>query len=120
MKLLLKQSADSIIDKQFDGNKVGYDALQVDSFLDQVASDYVAMEKFLNKNEKEIETLQNEISSLKEKITTLEANNAVLNEKLKDMPEGVEISLANIDLLKRISALEQALYKLGKDPSEIK
>lgn len=120
MKLLLKQSADSIIDQQFEGNKVGYDALQVDNFLDVVASDYVAMEKFLNKNEKEIELLKKEIASLKEKITTLEANNAVLSEKIKDMPEGVEISLANIDLLKRISLLESALYKLGKDPSEIK
>lgn len=120
MKLLLKQSADSIIDRQFDGNKVGYDALQVDNFLDEIASDYVAMEQFAIKKEKAIEELKNEIAHLKEKNSVLEADNAILNEKMKDVPEGVEISLANIDLLKRISALEQALYKLGKDPSEIK
>ena len=119
MKLLLKQSADSVVERQFPANKAGYDPLQVDNFLDEVAADYVTVDQFLVKNEKYIESLNREITSLKEKLATLEANNAVLMEKLKDVPDDVELSLANIDLLKRISALEQALYKLGKDPREI-
>lgn len=119
MKLLLKQSADSVVERQFPANKAGYDPLQVDNFLDEVAADYVTVDQFLVKNEKHIESLNREISSLKEKLAKLEADNAVLLEKLKDVPDDVELSLANIDLLKRISALETALYKLGKDPREI-
>ena len=119
MKLLLKQSADSIVEREFKANKAGYDPLQVDSFLDEVAADYVTVDQFLIKNEKHIEALNKEISSLKEKLSNLEARNAVLEEKLKDVPDDVELSLANIDLLKRISALEHALYKLGKDPRDI-
>lgn len=120
MKLLLKKSADLIVEHQFSSNKAGYDALEVDSFLDEIVSDYVSVDQFLIKNEKFIESLNQEISSLKEKNAVLEANNAILVEKLKDVPDGVELSYANIDLLKRISSLEQALYKLGKDPREIK
>ena len=120
MDVKLKHDASSIIDHQFDGNKPGYDALQVDSFLDEVASDYVAIEQYISKYNKLIEELKLENKTFKDKISKLEMENALLNEKLKNVPEGAEISLANIDLLKRISLLEQALYKLGKDPSSIK
>ena len=120
MELKLKQSASSIIDRQFDANKAGYNALQVDSFLDEITSDYVAFEQYVSKSNKTIDDLNREINHLKDKLSKLEIDYAVLNERIKDVPEGVEISLANLDLLKRISALEQALYKLGKDPSQIK
>ena len=120
MQKKLTLSSDEILNKEFSLQYKGYVPQEVDSFLDEVASDYVAIEQYVSKCKKFIEDLQLENKSFKDKISKLEIENALLNEKLKNVPEGAEISLANIDLLKRISLLEQALYKLGKDPSTIK
>ena len=43
-----------------------------------------------------------------------------MREKLGGITDNKEASLSNLDLLKKISSLEQALYKLGVDPSTIK
>ena len=42
-----------------------------------------------------------------------------MNEKLKNISDNENASLSNLDLLKRISALEQALYKAGINPNTI-
>lgn len=48
---------------------------------------------------------------LKDRLTTTEANLAVLEEKMKNISDNESVSMANLDLLKRISTLEQALLK---------
>lgn len=120
MDLKLKQSADSILDREFSANKAGYDAYEVDSLLDEIVSDYLAMQQYLQKKEKYISDIEKENVLLKSNVEKLEVENAVFNEKFKSISENENLSLSNLDLLKRISALENALYKLGKDPNEIK
>lgn len=120
MDLKLKHTADSVLEHEFQAVKPGYDPFDVDSFLDEIVTDYVAIQQFLQKNKKILEELKKENQVLKNKVEKLEIENAVLNEKFKSVSENDNASLSNIELLKRISALENALYKLGKDPSEIK
>lgn len=120
MNLKLKLNADIILDHEFTANKAGYDALEVDSFLDEIVTDYLAISQYSSKVEKEIADLKSHNALMKEKLEKLESENAILNEKFKSVENNDSASLANLDLLKRISLLEQALYKLGKDPSEIK
>ncbi len=133
MDLKLKKNASEILSHKFECQKHGYDCYEVDTFLDDVCSDYVAMEQEIKKDQKQIEVLQEKLDKsesenhdldvenqrLNGKISELELQYAVLSQKFKDVPDGVDVSMANIDLLKRISNLEQALYKLGKDPSKI-
>lgn len=119
MSVNLKLDSNKILHKQFEGSKPGYNALQVDSFLDTVISDYEAMEKYASDAEHKIEELNNLNNMLNKRLTKDEADLAVMTEKLKNISENDNASLSNLDLLKRISALEQALFKLGVDPNTI-
>ncbi len=116
IKLLL--NASKISQKEFEGSKPGYDALQVDSFLDIVIKDYETMEKYLIESEEEITTLKNKITLLTKNLSELEVKVSIYEKKLKDYSEA-NTNVENIDLLKRISALEKALAKLGVNPSLI-
>ena len=47
--------------------------------------------------------------------------NEILNDKLKNISDNdSNVTLSNIDLLKKLSLLEQALFKAGIDPNNIK
>lgn len=119
MPLKLKLDANKIYHKEFEGTKPGYNALQVDSFLDIVIKDYEMMDNYIVSAEETIEDLTKMNKMLKDRLTQIEANNAVMNEKLKNISDNENASLSNLDLLKRISALEQALYKAGINPNTI-
>lgn len=120
MKIQTKLTPNKIVDKEFPPKKHGYDALEVDKFLDVVVEDYVDMEQHINKLEKENEELMRTAKLYKTRMDQAEIQNEVMKEKLGDISNNKDASLSNIDLLKRISSLEQALYKLGIDPSTIK
>ena len=120
MDLKLKHSTDEILEHEFKSNTAGYDALEVDMYMDEIVQDYYAIQQYSEKAEARLKELEKENHSLKEQKDKFEAENAVLSEKIKMLSANESGSLANIDLLKRISVLEQALYKLGKDPTKIK
>lgn len=120
MKPNLKLSAKRIVDQEFSGKKPGYDALQVDEFLDEVVKDYIAFEQYSNQTSATIEDLNKTCKLLKERLAQVEIQNSVMTEKFKNISDNKDVSLSNLDLLKRISLLEQALYKTGIDPSKIK
>lgn len=119
MALHLKLDSNKILHKQFEGNKPGYNALQVDSFLDVVMNDYQTMEQYEEASEKKIKELTDLNTMLNERLTKEEAQLVTLNEKMKNIKSNDKASYNNIDLLKRISALETALYKAGIDPNTI-
>ena len=66
IKLLL--DSNKVYHKVFEGSKPGYDALQVDSFLDIVVKDY--------------DTVADYVANTDKLISTLQAKNNVLTEKL--------------------------------------
>lgn len=117
----LKLSADAIYNQSFTGNKSGYDCLQVDTLLDSVISDYETFDAFVKEQEVAKGELERMNRLLNERVTSLQVENTVLKQKLDDLagasPNG---SGDNLALLKRISALEEALFKAGIDPTSIK
>lgn len=121
MDLELQLNSQKIMDKEFSGKKPGYDALEVDEFLDLVISDYDKMEKYVNDVNKVIVELQKTCKVYKDRLDNIEVQNEILSDRLKNISDNdSNVSLSNIDLLKKISLLEQALFKAGIDPNSIK
>ena len=122
-ELNLKLSAQEVNSKEFSGKNGGYDALQVDKYLDLIVSDYIAFEQYVNSTNKTVkafEDLRRTCETYKVKLSEAEYKQALLQEELTVLKQNEGMSVSNIELLQRISVLEQALYKLGKDPSKIK
>ena len=122
-ELNLKLSAQEVNSKEFSGKNGGYDALQVDKYLDLIVSDYIAFEQYVNSTNKTVkafEDLRRTCETYKVKLSESEYKQALLQEELNILKQNEGMSVSNIELLQRISVLEQALYNLGKDPSKIK
>ena len=118
VKLLL--TTQKIVDKEFKGKKMGYDPLEVDEFLDLVIKDYALMEQYLQEVKTSVIELQKTCKIYKERLDSAEVQNEILNDKLKNISENDSgVNMSNIDLLKKISLLEQALFKAGIDPNSI-
>ncbi|MDD6302475.1 MAG: DivIVA domain-containing protein [Bacillales bacterium] len=115
-----KLSPQKIVDKVFQAAKHGYNALEVDKYLDDVIEDYTLMQDYICSLEKELEELKKSVKLYKGRLEQSEIQNAIMSEKLKNISDNDSASLSNIDLLKRISVLEQTLYKAGIDPTNIK
>lgn len=122
-ELKLKLTASEINSKEFQAKNGGYDALQVDKFLDLIVNDYIAFEQFENKSKKvflNYEELIKTCELYRNKLSESEYQKTILKEQLDALKQNEGVALSNIELLQRISVLEQALYNLGKDPSKIK
>ncbi len=122
-ELHLKLSAKEINAKEFQAKDGGYDALQVDKYLDLVVNDYIAFEQFEHSMQKlvdEFDSLKNTCEDYKNKLSESEYQRVLLQEELNVVKQNDGSSISNIELLQRISLLEQVLYDLGKDPSKIK
>lgn len=119
----LKLSAKEINSKEFSGKNGGYDALQVDRYLDLIINDYIAFEQFAN-NYKKLKSSYDDLlktcQMYKDKLSESEYQKALIKEELSLLKQNNGSNTSNIELLQRISSLEQALYNLGKDPSKIK
>lgn len=122
-ELSLKLSAKEINSKEFQAKNGGYDSLQVDRYLDLIVNDYITFEKYANaasKLETNYEELKKTCEMYKKKLSDSEYEKALIQEELSVLKQNEGASVSNIELLQRISSLEQALYNLGKDPSKIK
>ena len=95
-----------IVDKVFDTDFKGYNPDQVDSMLDLVIKDY--------------QTYEHMIADLNQRIDDLEKTNASLRAKLIEVEgaakareaEDTQISaVSNLDILKRLSRLEQQVFQ---------
>lgn len=98
-----------ILDKSFNFSTRGYTPEEVDAYLDLVMSDYREFIRFIklldNENNKlleEVNSLKNELRNLKMKI-----------DSVQELSDTGSFTMTNVDLLKRISNLEKAVY--GKD-----
>jgi DivIVA domain-containing protein len=120
MQIKTKLNSRKIVDKEFKAKRNGYDALEVDEFLDEVVDDYVALEQYVNALEKKVDDLQKDVKLYKTRLDQAEIQNEIMSKKLENISENDNASLSNLEYLKRISLLEQALFKAGIDPSKIK
>lgn len=93
-------SLSEILNKEFNVDFKGYSAAEVDAFLDKVIQDYQIYDK-------NIEELSTKIVNLENKLT--EANNRIL--ELNGKEKAVDNNFNSLDLLKRVSRLEQEVFK---------
>ncbi|MBR2760758.1 MAG: DivIVA domain-containing protein [Solobacterium sp.] len=101
----------TILDKQFDIDFKGYSPDEVDSFLDLVMEDY--------------QTYQDITAELNQKIAELERTNASLRAKLieeegrtramENNPTPAAQGAANVDILKRLSRLEEQVFQQNRN-----
>lgn len=116
----LSLSAKEIYDHQFKESLHGYDAFEVDSFLDKVISDYQKVEQNILIKQKEYDGLVEKIALLNKDKEKLEVANQSMTSKLGNISNNKNVNSGNIDLFKKIDQLERALWRLGVDPNKIK
>lgn len=121
-----------ILNKKFKKDIKGYDASEVDAFLDIVIKDYVSFKRIISEHDAEIASLKSEIHrlenvnnkpdvvALKEKIRALEVENASYKNKLKGLNSTDNVGPENYVYIKRLRELETFLYQLGYDPKTLK
>ncbi|CVH74204.1 Cell cycle protein GpsB [Clostridiales bacterium CHKCI006] len=104
----LQLSPTKILNKEFKVDFKGYNATEVDYFLDVVIEDYETFKKLLNMAYEKIETLNSRNQKLKEQIQNLEKENALIKDQYNQLEEN---STSNVDILKRLSLLEREVFK---------
>ena len=122
MALKINYSAKSVLDIEFTKNVKGYDPYQVDKTLDKVIEDYESYEKYHKESAEYIRKLESDTHELNKKVKELEVEVARLKNRSNDLNKDGDASInrSNIDLIRRISKLEKALYQKGVDPTKIK
>ena len=104
----IQLSPKKIVNKQFQIDFKGYNAEEVDYFLDMIVNDYENFAAMLNESYEQIEKLQKANDELKQKVNQLETEKMIQNDQLKSMEDNLS---TNVDLLKRIPNLEKVVYK---------
>ena len=97
-----KLSAETIYKKEFNVEFKGYSVLEVDSFLDDVITDYQLYQAQLTQAMSLIDQLQRSNSALQNKILELQGR----------LDAAGDVNGAqHVDVLKRLAKLEQEVYK---------
>lgn len=106
-----KLNVQEILDKEFHTDIKGYNAYQVDSFLDDVIYDYQLYDETIQHLGESLRKFEEENKALKQQVKELE-NALEGKEALANKP------IDNIDILKRLSALEKTVANLEKRLNE--
>ena len=104
-------TSDMILEKNFKIDTRGYRLKEVDQFLDLIIADYEHFYTIIRNLEKEKEDNLEQIINLKQEIRQLKTNVEIV----KASPTGSGPA-SNLDVLRRLSRLEKAIY--GKDEKE--
>lgn len=107
----IKLSPKKIVSKEFQVDFKGYNAQEVDSFLDTIVSDYKEFARLLNNALLKVEALNVELSKEQDCNKNLKNDNLVQEDRLQSMQES---AFSNVDILRRISALEKAVFNQVK------
>ncbi|MFC2694527.1 MAG: DivIVA domain-containing protein [Lactobacillus sp.] len=118
----VKLTADDILKKRFRKSMKGYDQEEVDSFLDQVISDYQAYDSIIDSLQDQIEQLQSSLKEDYEKDSDQEETNQHEEVKTyapqhaqvapKQSLDGGNPETTNLAILQRLSALESKVFNL--------
>lgn len=107
-KNLINLTPEDILNKEFRIDTRGYRLKEVDQFLDEIIQDYQTFNKIILDLQKEKEDQTEIILNLKQEIRDLKTTVEISRSANKD-----DISGTNLDILKRLSSLEKAVF--GKD-----
>ena len=92
-----------LLEQEFNIDARGYRPQEVDKFLDYVIKDYTEYMNIIKALEMDNKNLSEEVTSLKQEIRRL-------NDELETAEKESAKTSNNVDLLKRISKLEKAVY----------
>ena len=99
----LNLTPEEILNKEFNVDFKGYAPAEVNAFLDSVLEDYQIMEENVQQLLDALKTLQNQVKELTAKNVELEGRKMAF-----DLSNTT--SYSSVDILKRISRLEEQLY----------
>ena len=108
MEKRFKLSVEVVLNKQFNVDFKGYSSREVDEFLDLVIHDYQEYDHMIENLGNHLQEYERHIATLKAKIVELEGKQEV--EAIK-----AELSGDNIDILKRLTRLENAVFRKEKE-----
>ena len=120
MAIKLKLNSKEILETKFPNVPRGYDPLYVDEYLDKIIRDYKIVESNCLIGCKEIDLLNDRIAVLEKENEQLKITNSKYESRLKDIHENDNVTIDNINLVKRINQLEKFLYQHGYMPDQIK
>ncbi len=120
MAIKLKLNSKEILEMKFPNVPRGYDPLYVDEYLDKIIRDYKTVETNYLVENTEVDSLNARIAALEKELQELKIENEKYASRLKDINENDNVTIDNIDLVKRINVLEKFLYQHGYIPSQIK
>ena len=120
MAIKLVLSSEEISQKVFKGVPRGYDPYEVDKYLDLVLADYERVEENFLLSKAEVEALKKKIQSLEDAKKNLELELGRYKTKYSNVKPTDSVNDENLNLIKRINALETFLWQNGFNPINIK
>ncbi len=122
-----------ILNKKFKKDVKGYDASEVDAFLDVVIKDYLSFKKIVANYDAKIASLKNDVhrleiasndkpnvAALKKRVHDLEVENASFRAKLDNIGNEGNVNKENYNYIVRLRELEKFIYQLGYDAKTLK
>lgn len=97
-----KLTTETIFDKEFHVDFKGYNALEVDQFLDDVMNDYHFFEGIIKEQKELLDRYEETLSQQKRMLMEQEVKSRVSNEPPSQF--------SHVDILKRVSRLEEAVF----------
>ena len=107
-KNLINLTPEDILNKEFRIDTRGYRLKEVDQFLDEIIADYQTFNKMILDLQKEKEEQTEIILNLKQEVRDLKTTVEISRSSNRD-----DIGGSNLDVLKRLSNLEKAVF--GRD-----
>ncbi len=92
-----------ILDKEFKIDARGYRPQEVDKYLDMVIRDYTEFINIIKKQENDLKDMREDNAKLKAEIRSL-------REQIATSDNQAASSTSQVDLLKRLSALEKVVF----------
>jgi DivIVA domain-containing protein len=112
----IRMDAEKILKKKFKAKSGGYDALEVDEYLDLVREEYLV----LMAKETELNHLLTKADKLTARNVDLEALNLQLTRKVAELERLVAKGGTTMENLRKIDKYERQLWALGVDPGKVK
>lgn len=104
MEKRFKLTVEDVLEKQFNIDFKGYSSGEVDEFLDLIIADYQQYNKIIEELGDHLQEYEKQINTLKAKIVELEGKQGAVS------VEG-NIASSNVDILKRLSRLENEVFR---------
>ncbi len=120
MAIKLVLSSDEILNKVFPTAPRGYNAFEVDEFLDRIIKDYETLEANCLMSSQEIGMLNERIANLEKEKHNLEIELGKYKNRFNNVKPDDNVTEENIHLIKKINAYEKFLWNHGYNPSTIK